>query len=124
MNQLDTILAELAAKIGVTVDHLWPQLVLVTFAQSLFWTIADPIFVVASSVIVWKVCRYLMHSIAKLHAADDVYEIFPALAFLCVVLVWLFVAGNALATYPADIAGVVAPEGMTVVNLLKQVTTK
>ena len=134
MDQLGTVLAQIAAKLGVAVDRLWPQLVAVTFYTSLAWAILTPLLILFSIVAAYRVddwCRRKMELENNRRAKDRDY-LYAHFGnndgwWVLRICTWLTVVGIVIwgaADYPGVLAGVFAPEGVTVLNLLKAASGK
>ena len=111
-----------AEALGQTAQHLWPEMVRATFALNIGYLIADMLVLLV-------VCTVGVLMVVKCwHGADAAYvanqnDEASAYSILCILLAFICVAAVLIVvtTVPFHLQGVFAPEGTTVLNLLRGV---
>lgn len=116
MEELTKLLAEAATKLGIEAARLWPQLVLITFIKSAFWSAVLLLFL-ATGPLIW-VSRFRFMVV---HWDEEDIDFPTIFVTLSVLITFPFIGLIALVVLPNQLAGVFVPEAITVLDLLKQV---
>lgn len=120
MDQLGQVLAQVASQLGLAASALWPQLVAVTFYESLAWAVLDPLILAAMTWAAFRVAPWVIE-----HGGWD--DDFNGAAVFVVVIggaCYLVLFALIVTGYPDVLAGVFAPQGMTAYRLLHELSGK
>ena len=130
MNQLGTVLAQIAQQLGLTAAHLWPQIVAVTFYKNLAQLVIDLFcLVIPTPLLVWCTAR-VWHFVDVVSSSDSVKaeqisELGSRVLGLALVsTIWVVIVIVLLLDLPTVLAGVFAPEGVAALDLLSRFTGK
>lgn len=112
MADLNTVLAELAAKVGTTVEYVWPRAVEYVRADSIASVVGAGVF--------WFLLT-LAFGVAVFVAVktDDEAIIVPTLVVGG--LAWLFLSAICVGQAVGDIPGIISPEGKLIHDITTQV---
>lgn len=117
MEELAKLIAEAAQGLGIAAERIWPQMVYITFITSLFWLVTHILLLVGESVLIAKLIGYLRGEMKKVESDGGFY------ALVAVALLGM-AAFISIACLPNVLAGVLAPEAVTVLDLIKKATGK
>lgn len=128
----DTIdlLKQLAARFNVTVDYLWPLLVLYTRWTNVAWLAINTSLLVASVIVaVFSLKMVFRHAYLYNHRDNKDYSDYNYHALAIVVSVaGVIIPGiiglAAISSIPGNVAGVAVPEAKAIYDLLAQITAK
>jgi len=109
---------DIATKLGLASERIWPQVVMVTWATSLFWAIADPLIFVGSLIGIVRIWRF---SWTQINRANDEYDEATSAVLVCFGAASLLgvLAFLALLGFPDQLAGVLYPEATTVLRIAR-----
>jgi hypothetical protein len=127
MDKLVDLLGKAAEIVGVQAVRLWPQLVGITFVQSVFWSVVSVVAIVA---VIWAECWFGFKAFPRLwkwavegesspYSDGGCYVAVTFLVLVAGIAGALFLWGllSALAT---NLPGVFYPEAQAVINLARQ----
>lgn len=109
---MSDLLIKFASEIGITVDRLWPQMVMVTFVYNLIWLIIEPITLVISLLII-RWCWVSGRNKNRNNYDEPVLEIMLGVLIL-------FLIALIISTFPTVVVDVLYPEAATVNHLLNK----
>ena len=126
------LLRDIADKLEMEFARVWPQIVLVTWVQSICYLIINTFLVVGCSIAIVKIITATMAHVRRQEKAyteaqakktvystdfDSMGHVFAAgCAVVVLGLIWFF----ALSVWPTQLSGVLFPEAQTVINLAKR----
>jgi uncharacterized protein YacL len=111
-------LAIITEKLGFTAERVWPQIVQITFVQSLTELVIGLVFFVLSLFVFRELVKLSIRKVRE--AVNDEHDHYIAFAVLSGVVVALL-GVLFLTQLPSNISGVLFPEAMTILEMLKSV---
>jgi hypothetical protein len=120
---MNELIVRAAEQLGYEAARIWPQIVMITFVQSLFWLVVDPLFWLMYVVLglkifgAWKQFK-VRHDENEFSDRGDFILGSVAVWALFVVL-GLLVMSATLPYYPSYVSGVLYPEATTVMNMAR-----
>lgn len=116
---MEQTLAQIAEKLGFEAARIWPQAVMITWVQSLFWLIVDPLMLIVSIAGPVKFWSRIVTELNKPEEGtiDDCTSIALAIASL-ITLIALVIAIDILVSFPRVLTGFLYPEATTALQLL------
>ena len=115
MDKLGAALAILAQQFGFTANRLWPQIVAVTFWESVAWLLIDLVILIGGGLAMARVLGWAVEGVRKDDEDSSGYMVVGVL----IAIAALLVGGLIIATLPDVIAGIVAPEAVAALNVLR-----
>jgi hypothetical protein len=130
MEQVAPILQKLADQFGIGVQYLWPYLVAYTRAQSM-GTLAVSLSIFAMSALLIPFCArkfsrnvYLYNNRDDEAYADYNFHALAAVGAAVTLAATCFFLVSALMTFPTALAGVIAPEGKAIIDIVGKVNSR
>jgi hypothetical protein len=133
---MDQTIVRVAEQLGFQAARIWPQVVMVTWITSLFWTIVDPLLICAAAIGIVRVWRYAWGAVARANNAYDEavavagkgpysshvsrFDYDPSwVVITCIVAATAMFIGAtaALIAFPDQLAGTLYPEARTVIRI-------
>lgn len=122
-NKVADVIQTIADKLGIAGVHLWPEMIRYTWANALAWLIFQMAFVLFALVLISNRIAYCKRILNDDDFSSDTI-VFVITSWRAVMIVIGF-AGVILAiNIPDNISKVVAPEGATVMQMLKAASGK
>lgn len=126
---MEQLIIDMAQKLGFTAERIWPQIVMLTYMKSLFFTILYPIEVAAYVVAERWYWRLFMRKgrayearnkgLADYQRENDDYLAAMCIGGLVVSVLLGFVMLVIIADWPYQLGGALYPEARTVLDLVK-----
>lgn len=128
MEQLTTLLQQLAQQLGVSVEYLWPYLVRWTFAEHLSVLIVNLIGASISALFVFLSIKVLRSGWGKSITSDQYdtpsAEFFQVVGGLIGMIIFGFWGIVCLSEASHQVAGVLVPEAQAILDILAKMNPK
>lgn len=119
---MEQVIVDIARRLGLEAERVWPQVVAVTFLKGLFYSVSEPLILVTCIWLIVVLVRIIARERARPKSTDGIGLDDGLGTYLCcgsAIAILAIVGFAVLSDLPNQFAAVLYPEAVTVINLAK-----